>query len=75
MYFVKTKIVTYMFVYVFKRINMEKKKKKKRSKLYQFWKQIKVTGTRHYQNTPIQIYRKFHPQKFENFQVKKLWYF
>ena len=30
MYFVKTKIVTYMFVYVFKRINMERKKKKKK---------------------------------------------
>ena len=24
----------------------------------------------HYENTPIQIYRKFHPQKTENFQIK-----
>ena len=32
MYFVKTKIVTYMFVYVCKRINMKKKKKKLKKK-------------------------------------------
>ena len=25
---------------------------------------------RHYENTPIQINRKFHPQKTENFQIK-----
>ena len=25
----------------------------------------------HYENTPIQIYRKFHLQKTENFQIKK----
>ena len=24
----------------------------------------------HYESTPIQIYRKFHPQKTENFQIK-----
>ena len=24
----------------------------------------------HYENMPIQIYRKFHPQKTENFQIK-----
>ena len=24
----------------------------------------------HYENKPIQIYRKFHPQKTENFQIK-----
>ena len=24
----------------------------------------------HYENTPIQIYRKFHPQKTENFRIK-----
>ena len=29
----------------------------------------------HYENTPIQIYRKFHFQKTENLQIKKLWYF
>ena len=30
----------------------------------------------HYENTPIQIYRKFHLQKTENFQIKKkLWFF
>ena len=29
----------------------------------------------HYENTPIQIYRKFHLQKTENFQIQKLWYF
>ena len=26
----------------------------------------------HYENTPIQIYRKFHLQKGENLQIKKL---
>ena len=26
----------------------------------------------HYENTPIQIYRKFHLQKIENFQIKTL---
>ena len=26
--------------------------------------------TKHYENKPIQIYRKFHPQKTENFQIK-----
>ena len=26
----------------------------------------------HYENTPIQMYRKFHLQKTENFQIKKL---
>ena len=25
----------------------------------------------HYENTPIQIYRKFHLQKTEKFQIKK----
>ena len=25
---------------------------------------------KHYENTPIQIYRKFHLQKTENFQIK-----
>ena len=25
---------------------------------------------RHYENMPIQIYRKFHPKKTENFQIK-----
>ena len=25
----------------------------------------------HYENTPIQIYRKFHLKKTENFQIKK----
>ena len=29
----------------------------------------------HYENTPIQIYRKFHLQKLENFQIKKLIFF
>ena len=27
-------------------------------------------GYMHYENTPIQIYRKFHLQKTENFQIK-----
>ena len=29
----------------------------------------------HYENTPIQIYRKFHLQKTETFQVKKIIFF
>ena len=29
----------------------------------------------HYENTPIQIYRKFHLQKTENFQIKILIFF
>ena len=29
----------------------------------------------HYENTPIQIYRKFHLQKTENFQIKNLIFF
>ena len=33
----------------------------------------KISGY-HYENTPFQIYRKFHLQKTENFQIKKLWY-
>ena len=31
--------------------------------------------TFHYENMPIQIYRKFHPQKNWKFSDKKLWYF
>ena len=27
-------------------------------------------ATRHYENTPIQLYRKLHLQKIENFQIK-----
>ena len=27
--------------------------------------------TNHYENTPIQIYRKFHLQKLKKFQIKK----
>ena len=30
---------------------------------------------RHYENTPIQIYRKFHLQKTENFQNKNSYIF
>ena len=37
----------------------------------QLWK---VGEAYHYENTPIQIYGKFHHQKTENFQIKKLWY-
>ena len=29
----------------------------------------------HYENTPIQIYRKFHLQKIKNFQIKTLIFF
>ena len=29
----------------------------------------------HYENTPIQIYRKFHLQKLKKYSDKKLWYF
>ena len=29
----------------------------------------------HYENMPIQIYRKFHLQKTENFQIRKLIFF
>ena len=31
--------------------------------------------SKHYENTPIQIYGKFHLQKSKNFQVQKLWIF
>ena len=39
------------------------------------WLSILNDDNAHYENTPIQIYRKFHLQKTENFQIKKLWYF
>ena len=29
----------------------------------------------HYENTPIQIYLKFHYQNTENFQIKTMWFF
>ena len=29
-----------------------------------------VSSAGHYENTPIQIYRKFHLKKHENFQIK-----
>ena len=29
-----------------------------------------ITRKSHYENTPIQIYRKFHLQKTKNFQIK-----
>ena len=32
----------------------------------------KLDKDAHYENTPIQIYRKFHLQKPENFQIKTL---
>ena len=31
---------------------------------------IRAIGVQHYENTPIQIYWKFYPQKNENFQIK-----
>ena len=36
------------------------------------WRNKKTVylDTAHYENKPIQIYRKFHPQKTENFQIK-----
>ena len=33
------------------------------------------TQSSHYENTPIQIYRKIHLQKIENFQIKTLIFF
>ena len=36
---------------------------------------VRLQSYRQYENTPIQIYRKFHPQKTERFSDEKLWYF
>ena len=34
-----------------------------------------VSSYTHYENTPIQIYRKFHLKKTENFQIKNSYIF
>ena len=36
---------------------------------------LNIYFVKHYENTPIQIYRKFHHQKTENFQIKILIFF
>ena len=36
------------------------------------WSRQTQFGFLHYENTPIQIYRKFYLQKTENFQIKTL---
>ena len=36
---------------------------------------INLPSAEHYENTPIQIYRKFHHQKNDNFQIKILIFF
>ena len=33
---------------------------------------IRIGRDRHYDNSPIQVYRKFHLQKTENFQIKTM---
>ena len=53
----------------------EERKKKKKEKKANNRKDTKEIKHAHYENTPIQIYWKFHHQKTPNFPIKILIFF